>query len=441
MVEQFLNHIHRHHLCKTSDKILLAVSGGVDSIVMLDLFRQAGFSIAVAHCNFQLRGEASFQDEDLVNKICVPAGIPFHLKKFETDVLASRYRKSIQVTARDLRYGFFNELCQEHGYDLVATAHNANDNIETVLINFVRGTGIEGFSGIPVKNERIIRPLLFSSRQMIMDYATSHRLTWREDASNETDDYTRNFIRHHIIPKLKEINPSLEETAVNSIERIAGAQFYFHATLEGISKELIREENARMTIHITDLAAHAYPAVILWEFLKTKGFNFDQCRDILKEHQPGKRFYSDAFQLTIDRQDLIIEERDRESDLPVVVKDETGDPFYHGSRKMIIDYDLNEMKEIPSDPNLAWLDADKVMFPLIWRNWEPGDFIMPLGMNHHKKVSDMLIDMKVPVPDKKKVTVLQSGRDIIWLVGIRINENYKVTEKTRRVMKIALSQV
>jgi tRNA(Ile)-lysidine synthase len=437
VVEQFLNHIQRHKLCKPSDKILLAVSGGLDSMVMLHLFIDAGFQVGVAHCNFQLRGEDSKADEALVNDVCIASGIPFHLQRFETSQIAEREKKSIQVVARDLRYHFFKETSEKLGYKVIATAHHLNDSFETVLLNLVRGTGIDGLKGIPVRNGNVVRPMLFASRQAIKDHAEFLKLRWREDASNETDDYQRNFLRHHIVPGLVGMNPNLVTTFKDTAERIAGIGELVSLSLLGIRNEICVNDGTRTRIGKAKLQRYQAPHVILWELLKSYGFNFDQCKLICEDHQPGRKFTGDQAVLTVDREDYLLEPLST-PDLALTTIDETQTTAAIENTSLYLRKKQISEFLLVKDNAIAQLDADKLKFPLTWRTWRPGDSMTPLGMNSRKKISDMLIDSKIPLPDKAKVTVLESAGDIVWLVGHRIHEGYKVTHHTQNVMIIEI---
>jgi tRNA(Ile)-lysidine synthase len=245
VLEQFLNHIARHKLCTLSDSILLAVSGGIDSMAMLHLFKEGGYRIGVAHCNFQLRGEESNRDESLVAEECKRMAVPFFVKRFDTETYAWEQGVSIQMAARDLRYAWFNELVKNQGYNYMATGHHFDDSMETIVLNLTKGTSVEGYAGIPLKNKYIIRPLLFATRTKVTEYAISRGFTWREDESNFTDDYQRNFIRHHIIPKLKELNPSLETTWQNGLEKIEGDLELLHRGFNDWKKEFVSESTDR----------------------------------------------------------------------------------------------------------------------------------------------------------------------------------------------------
>ncbi|HTJ50271.1 MAG TPA: tRNA lysidine(34) synthetase TilS [Cyclobacteriaceae bacterium] len=434
VLQQFLNHIDQNSLFKPSERVLLAVSGGLDSMVMLHLFKEAGFSVGVAHCNFQLRGEESNGDEALVNMICAELGVPFYLKRFDTEVYAWERGISIQMAARDLRYNFFEEVMVADNYQWLATAHHGNDSLETVLLNLVRGTGIEGLTGIAVKHDKIIRPLLFTTRASLEEYAILHKLQWREDSSNASDKYHRNLIRNQVIPILKQINVNLEDGFQHTIERLRGTSGLQAMVLRKFKKEAIHEQAGSTYIDSARLKAMPRPAVVLWELLKDKGFNFDQCHDIMDvRHQPGKIFYASNTQLAIDRSHLIISEKQDQEYIEIQI-DESQ--IRATSTHTTLEFQTVKKKDfnMVKDLQLAQLDRDSVTFPLTWRSWKPGDQFVPLGMQHHKKLSDFLIDMKVSIPDKSKVTVLESGGKIIWVTGYRIDDRFKVTDKTERLL-------
>jgi tRNA(Ile)-lysidine synthase len=435
VIEQFLNHIQQNHLCKTNDKILLAVSGGIDSMVMLHLFVKAGFNPAVAHCNFGLRPGACDLDEAFVKEESRKNGLQFYSTSFDTDGIARDNNASIQLTARRLRYDFFQRVCQEHGFEKIATAHNANDNLETVLLNLTRGTGLEGLGGIPVRNENVIRPLLFASRKMISNYAMENNISWREDESNERDDYSRNNLRHHVIPKLQELNPNLEDTFNSSIERIGAGIGMAQAFLEELYRKMVSEDGATLAIAMSVLRESPYPAVVLWEFLKQYGFNFETCKRIVEPHQAGKQFYAGDKVLTVDRDRYLLTSIASVADAVVIQLGQSEAML--DKVKLLVGKAPD--RQITSDPYVAQLDYDKVAFPLIWRKWRPGDSFVPLGMTSSKKISDLLTDAKIPLPQKDNVTVLQSGSDIIWVVGLRIHDSYKVTSRTTNTLIIEMN--
>jgi tRNA(Ile)-lysidine synthase len=435
VVEQLLNHIHRYSLCKTTDKILLAVSGGIDSMVMLHLFRQAGFQVGVAHCNFQLRGEESLADEALVNTICIEQGIPFHVSRFDTVNHATEKGISTQMAARELRYHYFHEVAEQWGYHFIATAHHINDSLETVLLHLTKGTGLEGVAGIPVKNGKVIRPMLFATQEMITDYARFHKLLWREDRSNASDDYQRNFIRHRVIDRLKEINPSLEQTFRNTQERLHGADQLVKFFIDRFREEAGIKSANEFKLEIKLLRGLPAPAVMLWELLKGNGFNYEQCQEIIGDHQSGKKFLSATHVLTVDRQYFFVQPKSVSPALCLTVdpsvsqvRSELGALYFDRARK--------ENALLHKTSELAQLDFEKVKYPLYWRTWKQGDSFIPLGMSHPKKLSDFLIDIKMPLPEKQQVSVIESAGTIIWVVGLRIHDHFKVTEATREVLTV-----
>lgn len=436
MIEQLLNHIRRNSLCKTTDKILLAVSGGLDSMVMLHLMKEAGFRIAVAHCNFQLRAAHSDADEAFVNDTCRQVKVPFFVKRFQTNDHATSRGISIQMAARELRYEYFGELRRGNGFDLVATAHHFNDTIESVLLNLVRGTGMDGLRGIAVNKEGIIRPLLFATRAMIHDYAIGQSITWREDISNASDDYQRNFLRHQVIPKLVEMNPAFEDGFRQTHERLLGARAFALEYISGLRSSAVVTSDAKsMTLDIRKVRQSVSPAVLLWELIKDKGFGYDQCRRITGDHQPGKLFLSDTHQLLVDRTQYIIDRKQTSDFLSQMI--EKGQKLAGNPPAMLAINELDRKEFVmTSDPAIAQLDADLLQFPLLWRRWQAGDYFVPLGMRSEKKVSDFLIDLKVPFNSKADITVLESGGEIACIIGHRISDRYKITADTRRVLVI-----
>jgi tRNA(Ile)-lysidine synthase len=438
--KQFLNHIDRNQLFASVDKILLAVSGGLDSMVMLHLFKEAGFKVGVVHCNFQLRGAESEGDEAFVQTRCAAYGIPFHVSRFETEKFAHRNGTSVQMAARTLRYNFFATVCREEGYQCIATAHHLNDSIETVLLNLTRGTGIEGLTGISVANDSDVkRPMLFATRAAILDYAHLHQLQWREDASNVNDKYQRNLIRNQVIPLLKTINPALESNFQDTLERLQMTANLQQAAVAQFRREAIRDSENQTLINKAKLALQVSPAVMLWELIKSKGFNYYQCKTIVAvEHQSGKVFYSGNYQLTVDREDLILSVK---SNLPgVEVQIEANDVTAQFDNNVLAFTQVEkDTFVVDSAPGIAQLDLDTIRFPLTWRVWQEGDHFIPLGMKKHKKVSDFLIDAKVPRPEKERVTVVLSEGEIVWVAGYRIAEPFKIAGNTRRVLVIKLN--
>jgi len=410
-------------------KILLAASGGLDSTVLLHLLVKLEYTVAVAHANFQLRGEESEQDEAWVRQLANDFQLPFYTQRFETNNYATENGLSIQMAARHLRYEWFDALCDKLNCDFVATAHHLNDNLETVLLNFTRGAGLAGLQGIPEKKGRVIRPLLPFSRKEMEEYARVHQLAWREDSSNISDDYSRNFIRHQIVPKLKELNPSLEETFSRNAERLHAADELVRRELKRLRETYVLQSGRQIRILKSLIGLFQYPAPVLLELIKDFGFNLDQCTEVVLavQGQPGKLFFSGTHQLVIDREHMIITGR---KDKPGEVKIEEGvSEVVLGS--LVLKIGNSAGSDIPPDKAVAILDKGKLQFPLLWRTWRPGDFFFPLGMDHRKKLSDFLVDNKISLTDKEDVTVLESGGEIVWVVGYRVDNRFKIGEETK----------
>lgn len=437
MKAKFLKHIGE--LCKPEkDRFLLAVSGGLDSMVMLHLFQSCQLSFEVAHMNFELRGNASDEDEQFVKNWCDRHKIAFHSKRVETNKYATENRLSTQMAARELRYDWFEGLLETIKANYVCTAHHLNDSIETVLINLARGTGIEGMTGISVKSKNRLRPLLFASRQQIEEYAAEHEIAWREDGSNATDDYQRNLIRHQVIPILKKINPSLEETFKESVNKVEGELAILKNKIDAWKKDYWTIEIDAIKIKKTGFNSHESGA-LLWHGIKDLGFNYATCQGVMDSlhGQPGKQFLSGSHKLVIDRDCIII----------TILNDKLMDVLIKENQQLAVLglWQLTIGREAPdkfsSNPDMASLDAAKLTYPLVWRKWRAGDYFYPLGMAHRKKMSDFLIDGKISLGEKDSVTVLESAGEIAWVVGHRLDNRFKITDSTNQVITFALGHI
>lgn len=438
MLDRFKEIIDQRSLCTMKDRVLLAVSGGKDSMVMLNLFHQAGYSIGVAHCNFQLRGAEADSDEAFVHKVCEELKVPYYSTRFDTNNYAVSHGLSIQMAARNLRYDWFRQLVQNEKWKYLATAHHLNDNMETVLMNFVRGTGLDGLNGIPRKTGYIIRPLLDFTREEIDDYALATKLQWQEDVSNATVAYDRNFLRLEVIPKLKTLNPALEKTFARNLERVSGANELFKSGFSQLEKELIREFQNQVQVEKKRLLTLENPVPILWHLIKSYGFNYEQCEGIINSltGEPGRKFYSPHYQLTLDRDAIIISEIEQEWQVQSL--EEGSNEASLGS--LHLKWERVMTSAFNSDSSEAVIDATRLAYPLIWRKWKSGDFFYPLGMNHRKKLSDFFIDNKLSLADKNSATVIESAGEIVWVVGYRIDERYKVDDSTKEVLHFKLNR-
>lgn len=440
MKDEFVKHLSTKRLCTREDKILLAVSGGIDSMVMLHLFQANRFNVSVAHANFQLRQRESDGDEQFVKDYCAQHGIPFFFKRFTTSEYAANNSLSIQMAARELRYAWFDQLTNENHFDFIATAHHLNDSIETTLLSFVRGSGSEGLDGIAPKNGKIIRPLLFATRDQIAHYAQENKIAWREDSSNASDDYQRNFIRHKVVPILKDLNPSLEDSFQDSLEKIASANELTMLGLERWREKNVQNKNDQILLSKKGFDGFQNPAGLLWHLVKQFGFNLDQCSQAIKalNGQSGKHFTSHEYELTIDREHLILSKKENSH---MEVQIDKGQHEVHLGN-LVLKIQETEKIEISKDPFVANLDASKIKFPLVWRKWRPGDSFHPLGMDHKKKLSDFFVDQKISLVDKEKITVLESGNEIVWVIGHRVDDRYKIPQGfNKKMLKITLTAV
>jgi tRNA(Ile)-lysidine synthase len=436
VVDQLKRYIQEKNLFTRHDRVLIAVSGGLDSMVLFHLMKQLEVEIAVAHCNFQLRGNESDQDEAFVREHGEKWRIPFFCKRFETNNYATENKISIQMAARELRYAWFDELMEGKGFTKLATAHHFNDSIETMILNWTRGGGIEGLRGIPAKRGNIIRPLLFATREEINNYAAEHAITWREDISNLTDDYQRNFIRHQVVPLLKRLNVSLEHTIRESAIRMEDEWAFYQKSVADWKALFLKMEGGVIKINKAGFVQPAHGASLLWQTIRSVGFSYHQCQDALeiRDHQPGKQFLSATHKLVVDRENFIVTQR--EDDWTEII-------IHHVQHQVTLGpwvLEINVATEIKSSDSLsiAVVDADKLEFPLRWRKWKAGDMFFPLGMNHHKKISDFLIDRKISMGEKDSVTVLESAGEIVWVAGHRIDNRFKLTADTQNALAFSL---
>jgi len=430
-------HIAENQLFNKNDKILIAVSGGVDSIVLLDMlcaatsiFDDKSLHFALAHCNFQLRGQESEDDELFVRKLAEKYEIPFFCKRFDTQAITEEKKSSIQIVARNLRYTWFYELLEKLDFQYIATAHHQNDSIETVLYNLTKGTGIAGLHGILPKNGKIIRPLLSSSKNEILDYAIENQLLWREDSSNASDKYSRNLIRHQVIPILHKINPNLEETFKDNILRISAVERIFREEVRRFKEKIsiITIENKEEIYHldIEKIRNESENLIKLHEILKDFGFNFTQTKLIINslDKSAGKLFHSNTHTLLRDRKTLIIRKYKE-------AQTANTDFLDYSTFEKSIDFQPSKEK------NKVHLDFDKIGTNLKLRLWENGDTFQPIGMKGKtKKISDFLNDLKIPLNSKRQVHVVTADGQIAWVVGYRIDERFKVTEKTKNIITL-----
>jgi tRNA(Ile)-lysidine synthase len=442
MYREFRHFIEKNELIRHRQRVLLAVSGGIDSMAMLHLFSLCEWNFAIAHCNFTLRGKESDGDAELVEKVALDLGKQLFIKKFDTEKYASEKKLSIQVAARHLRYNWFDELCNQNGFDVIAVAHNANDVAETMLMNLVRGTGLKGLSGIKSKNGKVIRPLLFANRGHIELFVSQNNVEFRNDSSNKDNKYTRNLIRNTIIPTLCHINPSFIES-INStaahLSRINQAvcedMFIFH-------KRAYSQTTDFIGYSIYELSKYTYSQEYILSEFEKYGFSPSDCVNIYDSllSQPGKEFFSSSHRVLRDREYLMV--------TPISpLGKPIGIEIDEKQTEVFIPLPLI-FEQIPYEPSLsistsnlvANIDMDTLCFPLTLREWKIGDWFIPFGMKGKKKISDFLIDAKVPRFEKDSVYVIESSGRILWVVGYRIDNRFAVQSTTKKILRITLNK-
>ncbi len=440
LLEEFEKYVAQNELFGHDDKILLTVSGGVDSMVMMSLFAASGYRFGVAHCNFQLRGQESDEDEALVAEQARRYGVELFNRRFDTQGEMERTGESMEMAARRLRYTWFRSLCDEHGYNVIAIAHHINDSIETFFINMLRGTGLRGLTGISVQAGRIVRPLMFATRKDILDYATAHRIPYREDSSNRSTKYLRNKVRLGIVPMLREINPQFTTVMRRNISRLTDAQTFIDRSVELIRRDAMTEQGGLYTLHVDRIDASLPLGYVVYEILNSmfgfKGDTVDALCHALQQNNTGRRFYSREWVATIDRGRIVIG-RIADEDTCMTQVEQGVLRSYCGSSVLHYEYcDIDMIDSVTTPDNVALVDADKLRFPLTLRRWQQGDWFVPFGMSGRKKVSDFLIDAKVSMAEKSRQFVLLSGDDVVWLVGRRAGDRFRLTRQTENVLKI-----
>jgi tRNA(Ile)-lysidine synthase len=428
MLQKFKIFIEENKLFRQGDRILLAVSGGIDSMVMTHLFMQLENETGIAHCNFSLRARESDMDEELVSKFAAANNMAFHSKRFETKARAKEEGVSVQMAARELRYDWFEKIRMEFSYDYIAVAHNLNDNIETLLINLIRGTGIAGLTGMKPLSGRIIRPLLFATRQEITSYCKLHEINYREDMSNAETRYTRNKIRHLVIPLLREINPSIESTLNETAERMTGINEIVSGYIFQLRENISRTRNELIIFNAGSLSSYLDNKAVLFELFKPFGISNIPLNDLVHviKGRTGASLFTGTNRITKNRDEIIVSSSGPTGILSRTIENlgelETV-PEIASFRLEKISPDF----KIPAGQLSACVDYDKLKFPLVIRKWKEGDHFYPFGMSHKKKLSDYFIDSKYSIPDKNRVRIMESGGKIVWIIGDRIDNRFRIT--------------
>lgn len=436
MLAPFSQHIDNHFSFLKDKKLLIAISAGIDSVVLSHLLYSLKFNVSLAHCNFQLRGKESHKDEAFVKKLAKDLKVPIFTQSFETTGYAKKQKLSIQLAARELRYKWFAKVLRINELDFVLTAHHADDDLETFLINTTRGTGLDGLTGIPERNGNILRPLLPFSRTQIEKYAKEKKINWREDQTNLETNYLRNKIRHEIIPGLKEINPALLVSFKTTLENLKGSRQIIDDKISELSSELVIKEGNELKFDINQLNKLSNPKAYLFELLKPYGFTeWNDVRDLLNA-QSGKKIISSTHQLVRDRKYLILADNFKDEKKTRVYKVNTSDIYLDEEDiKMKFTY-LKESHLSINNNNIALLDLDSLKFPLTVRKWQKGDYFYPLGMKGKKKLSKYFKDEKISILDKEKIWLLCSEDHVAWVIGKRLDHRFRITDKTKNTLKI-----
>ncbi|OJY88928.1 MAG: tRNA lysidine(34) synthetase TilS [Sphingobacteriales bacterium 40-81] len=445
LIDSFRHFVTSEQLFTPDDMLLLTVSGGIDSVVLCELCYSAGYKFIIAHCNFQLRGDESDKDEQFVQALAKKYAVGFLVKKFDTNAYAQAQKCSIQVAARELRYQWFNEIVsfsriyEAANPQYIVTAHHADDNAETVLMNLFKGTGISGMRGILPKTGRLVRPLLFAQKKELVSFATKNGLVYREDSSNASDKYSRNYIRHNIIPAVAAIYPQASVNINKTITHFRDADVLYNQAIEHHKKKLLEFRNGEVYIPVLKLLQASPLHTIIFEIIKAYGFSSAQTDEVLKllNSETGKFIVSPTHRVLKNRNWIIISPMQAKSDTIIVVDKESEVSFFENGRLSFSQKKYQENKSaLPSAQNIALLDVKDIRFPLLLRRWKQGDYFYPLGMTKKKKIARFLIDRKMSLVEKEKVWVLEMNKKIIWVVNQRTDNRFKVNDKTTDILQI-----
>lgn len=460
--DKFIQHLKQFPFIQHRQKQLLAVSGGIDSVVLCDLMSAAGYDFIIAHCNFQMRGAESERDELFVRSIGKKYGKEVLVKKFETEEYATENKVSIQVAARELRYKWFglivsNEfpMANKEGQQTavhyseatrihyILTAHHANDSIETMLMNFFKGTGLAGMHGILPMQNKICRPLLFAKKEDLIAYASQNKLEFVEDSSNLSDKYTRNFFRHHLFPMLSDIYPNLEDNLLKNIQRFTEAEELYNQAVELHKKKLLELKGNEIHIPVLKLQKISPVSPIVYEIIKDFGFTPNQVNEVLDllKSETGKYVASSTHRVIKNRNWLIISPKQTTEAANILIEEGDKKVVVDGAELSIEIIKLPAGFQIPADSKIAAVDLGDITFPLLLRKWKQGDYFYPLGMKKKKKLSRFFIDQKLSKTDKENIWIIEMNKKIVWIAGYRIDDRFKIKPSTKEVLKIAFKKL
>ena len=444
LLQNFLAYIKKQHLLSKKDNLLIAVSGGADSSVLCALCAAAGFSFSIAHCNFKLRGPESDRDELFVKKLSEKYSVKLFLKTFDTFSEVKLHKTSIEETARNLRYDWFKQLlfeseATENPLTLLLTAHHADDNVETVMMNFFRGTGIKGLRGILPKQQQIVRPLLFAQRKDIEEYAIKNGVGFITDSSNSSNDYTRNLFRNEILPSIEKIYPETLRNVLKNIERFAAVEYLYDESIEQIKQKLIEKKGDEIHIPVLKILKIKPLQTVIYEIIKDAGFTAMQVNEVEKllHSESGKYIKSASHIILLNRKWLIISPNKSSAHLKnIIVEEQVNNILFEEGTLQIFPSDIPENLSVNS--STVYIDAGNLTYPLLLRKWKTGDYFYPLGMSKKKKLSRFFIDQKLSLLQKEKCWVLESDKKIVWIIGYRIDDRFKITSSSIQIAKLSL---
>jgi tRNA(Ile)-lysidine synthase len=453
LLQAFKDYIAKERLFSAGDRLLLAVSGGLDSVVLCELMHRAALDFSIVHCNFQLRGAESERDEAFVGQLGERYGREVLIERFDTNAYAASRKVSIQVAARELRYRWFHQIIDSWAQPAwIMTAHHLDDNIETLLMNFFKGTGIAGLRAMLPRQGKIVRPLLFATRAMLQQFVVGEGLAWVEDSSNLSDQYTRNFFRHQVIPLVQEAYPAAVQNLADNIDRFREIEWIYRRAIEQQKKKLLEYKGNEVHIPVLKLQRSEPLTTLVYEILAPFGFSAQQTPEVigLLDSPSGKYMHSATHRILRHRNWLIISPRSTTEAVTIVVEPGETEVVYEQGMLRLEELSSSDVPDeilspsptgaasrgrTPASP-IAWLDAADIEFPLLLRKWRPGDYFYPLGMHKKKKLARFFIDNKLSLAEKEKIWVVEMNKKIIWIVGLRIDDRYRITTATRRVLKI-----
>lgn len=433
MLDTIRSFIEKEGLLSADATVIVGLSGGMDSMALLDILTLLGYRCVAAHCNFRLRGEESDRDASFVKKWCKSIDIPFTSINFDTRQYATDKKISIEMAARELRYRWFSIMRKQYDAEAIAVAHHKDDSVETVLLNLIRGTGIKGLTGISPKNNKIVRPLLCLSQDEIKEYMTARDIPFVFDSSNNDDHFWRNTLRLHIIPQLEKLNPSVKEAIYRTSQHVTEADKVYSTSM----KEALDNVFQHNKIDIRALRNTVSPKSVLFELLSPLGFGASTIQDIYKsmDAEPGRVFYAGLNRVIKDRDYFLVDRLNNSvsSEQPVLIFPHTEailSPLQLTFRKSLMPVTISK------DRHFLYADYDRLKFPLLLRKWQKGDWFIPFGMKGRKRLSDYFTDRKYSLPDKENAWVLLSGEEVVWIVGERADDRFKITSQTINVFAV-----